>query len=202
LEKISLPLSDNIRHILIQFSFYNERNVPLGIRSSPRETKMERKQRSSRKHQGEEIIPRTQNTKIDIIEDLLLSGYVLVDAYHKERIDPKNEEARYQMVRFTFVREEHANVSDHYKKQQRSSVIELSDMCDNALWRVRAYLNPYFKDNRVVSGIKSLSINLEVRNPLKRFNGTPILHKKDDGSLEPPHIEHNLFIEENMFILE
>ncbi len=171
INKVSLEDKD-IKIILLQFSFSNKSIVPLGVRWTAKETSEERAKRTQRAIKGICVISPTEKVFVDIFEEIENMGFVMINAFYKPRIDPKDEDDTYQMVRFTFATNSPQAFSENFKKIQESAREELRRLCNESLWRVRAYLNPFFSMNKIIEGKKALSINMEVRGPLFHKNGS------------------------------
>ena len=175
---------DNYRLIILQFSFTNSGVVPQMIKNVGRETLYGYNIRKSRLTNGIMVIEPVENCSLsDFIEELKDAGYEMVDAFHQERINPKPYSMKtYHMVRFTFASHEFVNISDDFKKKRDDIYVALTEMCSTAMWRVRAFSNPFYKDGEEIHGQRVLSINMEARKPLFHPDGQPIMvWQKDEN---------------------
>lgn len=168
-------LGDHVRMVSLQFSFSNAEVIPSSVRRLERETPEERVVRKSRTD-GVRFIEPVENVSLaQFLKDLAKAGYQLVDALCKPRIDANDPSGRrtYYMARFLFARREHATPSPEFKKVRPKIRKELQEICA-AMWRVRAFLNPFYKDGEEITGLHAMSINLEVRKPLFDDAGQPL----------------------------
>lgn len=153
----------------------------------PPETSSESSERQERKEQGsgEQIIAPTEKCcLLPFSEDLEMAGYALVDAIYQNRQrygGGPNTDKTYHAVRFTFARHELATPSEEFLKVRDEIRGEFGAMCCDALWRVRAYKNPFFLKGEEVAGQTAVSINLEARIPLYRPDGSLVtVWQKDE----------------------
>ena len=109
----------------------------------------------------------------------------MVDSFYKERIDAKDPRGKrsYHMVRFLFARREFVELSDEFKKVRGVIRAELQSICESAMWRVRAFSNPFYKNGEEIPDQRAVSVNLEARQPLFRPDGQPVTvwQKDADG---------------------
>jgi len=162
-----LKLDQSVRIVTLQFSFSNPAVLPsfldMGIEEWPNEL-VERKIQNH----GDMVIAETHNCDISrFLAELERTGYCLVSGFCQERINHnKKSQGTYWMVRFMFVRKDCVRVSEGFEKVKHLVRAGLLELVSEALWRVRAFRNPFFKDGEEVTGECALSINLEVRKPL------------------------------------
>ena len=171
-----MELNSSVTMVVMQFSFSNAKLVPIWISSHKRETPEERMER--KKHMsGELFLEQTSNCSVlEFVKDLGRSGYELVDAFCQKRINPKYpKEGKYQMVRFTFIRKEDMNLPDSFMSARIPVLGSLREMCADAMWRVRGFINPYYENGEAVPEKHAISINLEARQPLRYSEGPPIM---------------------------
>ena len=177
---------NGVRLVAFQFSFSNPNIVPHSLKQLERkgETLEEQNERKAREGSGSMIIKPTENCSlVQFLDNLKGAGYEMVDAFYQSRIDPKDPRGRrmYHMMRFLFVRHEDVDISDEFKKVRNVIGAELREICTQALWRVRAFRNPFFKGGEEISGQRALSVNLEARKPLFYPDGQPItVWQKDE----------------------
>ncbi|MCL5006887.1 MAG: hypothetical protein M1153_01970 [Patescibacteria group bacterium] len=113
---------------------------------------------------------------LELLGDLEVAGYELVDAFYQQRIDAKDPrgERTYHMVRFLFASREFAEPSKWFKSIRDKLLNELRTICENALWRTRCFLNPFYENGEEVVDQRFVSVNLEVRQPLFHPDGQPV----------------------------
>jgi hypothetical protein len=173
-------LDSSVRLVLVQFSFSNPDAIPPSVRWRRPETQEERVERKDHVA-GVMIVQPTEGTSLaEFPRDLEAAGYKLVDAFCKERINDNPHLKRYHMVRFIFARREHAQISQGFWKVRDAIRAEFQGICGSAMWRVRVFDNPFYQDEEEVSGRRTMSINLEVRQPLF-VGGQPVMvWQRDD----------------------
>jgi len=176
-----VPLQ-NVRMIVVQFSFSNPEVIPSGIKRRGRESVFEHVARKLQAT-GERVIEPTENVFLGhLVGDLEGNGFELVDAFYQCRPKGENLDRTYYMVRFLFARREFAMPSAEFMQVRDAIRAELQEMLRIAFWRVRAFLNPFYLDGVEVPGQKSLSINLEARVPLFFPDGRLIMaRRKENG---------------------
>src|SRR5665647_3838956 len=85
------------------------------------------------------------------------------------------------MVRFLFAHHEFAQPSDKFKNVRDFVRVEFQRICRSALWRTRLFSNPFYQHGAEILGQRSVSINLEARQPLFHPDGQPIkMWQKDE----------------------
>jgi len=171
-----------VQLIMLQFSFSNINVVPECVRDLPRESINESLSRK-RIANGELVINPIENVDVvTFLTDLTSSGYELVDASYQHRVDRRDLRRTYHMVRFVFARSEHATLSNEFLAIRKNIVASLREMCEQAIWRVRLFLNPLFSNDEEVMGEHAVSINLERRTPFCDNVGKPVkVWQKDDN---------------------
>ena len=197
-----IALDSSVRLIDVQFSFSNVNVVPAILKERELEGLDERDERKAREGSGQLVIAPTENTSLRGFE---LAGYELVDAFYQPRIHPKNPQIIYHAVRFLFARHAYAHPSEGFSRGRDAICEEFRGMCQQAMWRVRAYLNPYFEGGERVQGYYTVSINLEARKPFCSSDGKPIVvwQKDEEGNRLgdapiPIKANHNLQIVDNV----
>jgi len=178
-----VTLDSSVRLVALQFSFSNADAIPTSVKRLDRETPEERNERKNHAS-GTPLIEPTENCSlVDFLDEIKSAGYEMVDALYKERIDPKDPRGRrmYHMVRFLFARREFVDLSEEFKATRDIISRELRSICEVAMWRIRAFLNPFFEKGEEVIGYHAISINLESRKPLFRPDGQPVtVWQKDE----------------------
>ena len=178
-----VALDSSVRLVALQFSFSNPGAMPVSVKRLNQETSEERNERKNHSS-GTLVIEPTENCSlVDFLDDLKSAGYEMVDAFYKERIDPKYPRGQrtYHMVRFLFARREFVDLSEEFKVVRDIISKELRSICEVAMWRVRTFLNPFYKDGEEVIGYRAISVNLESRKPLFCPDGQPVtVWQKDE----------------------
>jgi hypothetical protein len=178
-----VALNGTVRLVALQFSFSNSDAIPVSVKHLDRETQEERMERKSYLSGVMVIKPTEKCFLAEFLVELEAAGYEMVDAFYKERIDGKDPRGKrtYHTVRFLFARREFAELSDEFKKVRHTVRVELMSICESAMWRIRSFLNPFYKNGEEISDQRAVSINLEVRQPLFRPDGQPVtMWQKDE----------------------
>ena len=180
-----VTLNGNVPIVMLQFSFSNCKAIPISVKRLNRESKEERVQRKIHPSNGVMVIEPTEKCSLaEFLGDLEAAGYELVDGFYKERIDAKDpgNKRTYHMVRFFFARREFAELFDESRTVRDNIRIELQNMCEGALWRVRSFSNPFYGKGEEIFNQCAMSINLEARQPLFRPDGQPVtVWQKDEN---------------------
>lgn len=170
-------LNGQVRLVLLQFAFSNLKHVPSCLKQ-----KSEKTLKESPAIKGELCLSATEDVGVvDFIADLESMNYQLVDSYYQIR---SRNGQQYAVVRFLFAEKEQASVSDEFKKMLPEIEQALLQICESAMWRARAFLNPFFKDGRIIDDVYALSVNLEARKPLLDSTGKPIFQWQKDENGE------------------
>ena len=203
-----IKLGESVRLVMFQFSFSNLSLVPKFVRELESETE---KESTKRKNQtgGEMVIEPTEKSDLaSCLNQLEQAGYEMVNVSCQERLNQKKGKRNYCMVRFIFARSEYAQPSEDFLKIRDHVRIEMKRICKQAMWRVRAYSNPFYENGEELPEFRALSINLEAREPYKKPDGDPVtVWLTDDygNRIGPAPIpispEHQLNIEEEGDIL-
>lgn len=155
-----------VRLVRLQFSFSNPDVIPPSIRHWHWETPREGVDRKSRAI-GELVIAPTVNVSVaEFPTELEAANYELVDARYEERIHQRDPKRTYHMVRFVFAPREFVNISDEFRNSRSAIRADLQVMCNEALWRVRVFKNPFFKNGEEVPDQRVASVHFEVRRPM------------------------------------
>lgn len=180
------------------------------VKRLDKETHEERDLRKSRSSGTQIVSPIENCTLVEFLGELDSAGYRLVDAFYKERIDAKDTRCKrkYHMVRFLFAHPDFVKISDEFKKVDGSIHDELLKICLSALWRVRAFSNPFYENGEEVANQGVISINLEARNPLNHPDGQPVMvWQKDErgnrmGDAPLPLVpQYSLHLGENSVVI-
>ena len=179
-----VALNGTVRLVALQFSFSNPDAIPATVKRQNRETPEERVERKSHSSGVMVIEPTEKCSLVEFLGELEVAGYEMVDGFYKERIDvkdPRNKRT-YHMVRFLFARREFAELSDEFKKVRDTIRTELRSICESAMWRVRSFSNPFYKNGEEIPDQRAVNINLEVRQPLFHPDGQPVtVWRKDEN---------------------
>ncbi|MBZ9572848.1 hypothetical protein KJA17_01495 [Patescibacteria group bacterium] len=189
-----VKLDSSVRLVVVQFRFSNPGVIPASVKHLGREILEERGKKY--KSNGRLVIEPTENCSlVEFLGELKAAGYQMVDAFHRERIDPKDPrgQRRYHMVRFVFARSEYMDLSDEFKAVRHVISKELREICVQAMWRVRVFLNPFYKDGEEIPGEYVVNIDVASRRPLFLPDGRPVMvwQKDENGkrkvSLKPDY---------------
>lgn len=189
----SLRLSSNVPLVTLQFSFTDWGKVPLSVTKKSHETRDESRERRDRKvnaPSGRPMIQPLENCSLAQFVDELRdqAGYELVAASYQPRVDQRNPKKTYYMVQYVFRHHAHMSAWDHLPSNgfggyDRSQVLaDLKVLCKENYWRVRSYLNPFFKNGESVTGMRSVSVNMEACVPLYHPNGEKVTQWQKDGN--------------------
>lgn len=174
------------RLVVLQFSFSNPNAVPPTVQRRTPETREERTDRKSHANGVMSIAPTMNCSPRKFVRELEAAGYELVDAFCKTRINDRDGAKRtYYMARFVFAPHEYAKVTDEFKGARDGIRDDLFRLCETALWRIRVFFNPFFKDGEAVPGQRTSSVNFEVRAPLFRPDGKPVTQWAKDARGKP-----------------
>lgn len=171
-------INDLIRMVGLQFSFSNPDVIPATLKRTTPETQVQHETRKSRGTGVMVIQPVLDVSIAQFPADLEAAGFELVDAFYQARRDDNGRV--YHMVRFLFVRKEHVQVSPEFQSRQAEVRSALDSIVLKAMWRVRAFDNPFYHQGEEVLGARMLSVNLEARNPLFQPNGEPVRVRAKD----------------------
>lgn len=174
-----IVLEKDVRMIMLKFAFSNPNVIPRFVKGAKDEL-LFRKDRSS----GVLAIESTERCSVaEFLGKIAVSGYEMVDAFYKRGIDTRdaNIKRKNNIVYFFFARSEFVELSDEFKKERPLIYNELWKICKTAMWRVRLFLNPFYKDGQEINDQYALSVNLDARQPLFCSDGQPVkIWKKDD----------------------
>ncbi|MBI1866340.1 MAG: hypothetical protein HY005_03295 [Candidatus Staskawiczbacteria bacterium] len=187
-------LNSAVRLTVFQFSLSNKNAIPGGINEKPLDNFTFQRSEQSKGEQF--LLPVDEVSALPLIADLSEAGHQLVDTYWQTRIKDGNE---YYIVRFMFAAPGHDKSSEEFLKVRGVALGALSKLFSEAMWRVRGFVNPFFKDKELVEEVYSLSINFDARNPLINKDGKPILRwqKNKEGKKtgdKPVPIEPKKFL--------
>lgn len=153
------------RLISLQFMVNNPRYILKDIPCRGLETEEQEGKRLGFTGSGTQIVQNVEQVSISQFVSVLFNkGYVLVDAFQQER-KHKTGNRTYNIVRFTFSLKEYATPTPEFLKIQDKMANGLKQMAENSFWKVRAFRNPFFADNKEVPEEHAVSIDLANRVP-------------------------------------
>ncbi|MCF6276848.1 MAG: hypothetical protein L3J07_03315 [Candidatus Magasanikbacteria bacterium] len=164
LDKKNETLGENIPMMMVVIRVSNPECIPKCILES---TKQPKKEKISK---GVEFISPQKNGEAQVgahllHQDINASGYKIVRACWEQKLNEHDK--LYYLVRFEFVRNELLRE----KMEELEEVIKaLETMLNSALWKVRVFRNPYFKNGEIQRGNSTISLNLNSRTPLHKEN--------------------------------
>lgn len=179
---MTAALGTDTRLVVLQFSFSNPDAIPTRVKRLEQETNKERQERKSHST-GVMVIEPTTNCHVNgFLGELTGAGYELVDAFTKERIDPKDPRGirTYHVVRFVFCHKNHVDCSEEFRTIRDEIFAELSEMTRVAMWRVRVFSNPFYQNDEEIPGVRTVSANFEARTPLYLPDGNPVVMWQKD----------------------
>lgn len=169
-------LDGEVRLVLMRFAFSNLKHVPSCLKQKP--TKIQEEPAVK----GEQFIESTEDIgAANFVADLKKAGYQLIDAYYQIRSKGGQQ---YAIVLFLFAQEEQATTSEEFKNMRPVAEQALFKMCEDAMWHVKTFLNPFFREGRMIDDAYVISVNLDARKPLVNGAGQPILQWQRDENEE------------------
>lgn len=177
-------LDESIDGLLFQFSFSNKSLVPAWFWRKDAEALSDRKVRKEREKNNngsvQLIAPKMNTGLLAFVHELEAAGWVMTDALAQERADPKHEGHTYFAVRFMYHRAPLPQPLDPKWEAVVRDICRpaLVKFCKEAMWRVRAYRNPLHREG--AEGLFGISINCEVRQPLRNDKGERIVRWAKD----------------------
>ncbi|MEK7089811.1 MAG: hypothetical protein AAB920_03270 [Patescibacteria group bacterium] len=149
---------------------------------------MKREKKNDTKHAPTGVVVIQPTPHCDLyylLAELEASQYEMIDAFCQERENTSDRSGKsvHYVARYTFCRREDAEIfSKTFWEMQKDLLAELEAVCRQALWRVRTYQNPFYKDGVEVHNEHTISINMEVREPFHGPDGQSIeLWLKDEN---------------------
>lgn len=177
----------DFRLVMIQFSFSNKNVVPkFAVRLRQKEKPLEAALRVIR-GTGVQVIEPTYHVSVaQLLDGLTLNRYALTDATYQERIGGKTAQERYHAIRFEFTPVKLAMLTEEFDKKWDHAIAGFRRICEDAMWRVRGFDNPYYENGEEVPGQRALSLNMEFREPLVDHQQQPIMvwNRAEDGKKE------------------
>lgn len=174
-------LGPEVKIIILQFCFSNHSIVPNVLKNLGYDQVQNRAVRGPKT--GVQIVRPTEKTSLKyILKNLTKNGYDLVEAFYQPSVDQRHKKT-YHLVRFIFKRNEDVVEKELYKEfvnQKKEIFRELGTMCTRALWRIRVYINPFYKNNAEVEGQFCVSMNADARMPLFDNKGERLVRWERD----------------------
>lgn len=172
----------NARFVVFQLRFSNFEAVPRHTRYLIREADENRVVYAP---SGKMVIEPTKRCSMEHFPFALeRAGYDLVDVFGEERQNSgdRTGKSSHFVVRFVFAPRRFARKAEGiFGKMAEDVRQELVALCQDALWRVRAYRNPYFENHEVVTDQEDISINMEMREPFLRPDGKSVTEWQKDA---------------------
>lgn len=167
-------LSDGkVRLISLQFNVSNAYPIPGCIKPKKQNDAPEKFLVRKSAIKGEQFIaPEESISGLYILADLLQEGYQLVEAISMVR--DKNG-LPYKTIRFSFVAEQYVNqLAEEFLHDLPEIASVLTSILKTSLWRVRAFLNPFYREGEAINGQYAISVNLDARKPIIDERGNPV----------------------------
>ncbi|TSC73126.1 MAG: hypothetical protein G01um101438_149 [Parcubacteria group bacterium Gr01-1014_38] len=176
-----INVSRAVRLIALQFSFSNPKVVPRCIHQREDETPDETRKRARPPSREPAIAPVENVGLVEFLGELERGGYAMVDAFSQRR---NQDNKGFSVVRFVFARCEYAQPTNQFVNTRPLVQQALHTMCVEAMWQVRAFLNPLIVGGQEVCGEHAVDICLTARKPLLDNLGNPVkVWRKDaDGN--------------------
>jgi hypothetical protein len=168
---------------MVQFSFSNINAVPIFATRLRRPEKPKESAVRRTRSTGFQVIEPTLHTGLALLlDELTIAGYSLVDAIYQERIGGQDQTGTYNMIRFEFARAEKAQITSvEFHQKWDDAINGFRGLCEDAMWRVRGFNNPYYLNGAEIPGQRTLSLNMEGREPFIESNGQPIMVWQKDA---------------------
>ncbi len=169
-------LEGEVRLIMLQFTFSNIELIPSCLTNKSAEIPEQPSKKSPAT--GEQFIEEVENVGIaDFLNDLKNHDYGLADAYYQIRIKGGQQ---YAMARFMFSAKDYLAISDEFKIIRGSAELALFQISAQSIWRIKAFLNPFYKEGEAIENAYVISVNLNLRQPLFNNDGQPIFRWEKD----------------------
>lgn len=153
--------------VALQFRFTNRFAIPPFTRRMMIQTT----KKNTALQPGELVIEPIDGSSVgEVLLDLEKEGFALINVQCEERDTGKG--SRHYIARFIFSATEKA--SESFTQIRNPLKRELVEICTEALWRTRVYVNP-LTDNR-----RGASIVLDTRTPFVHGDGRPVTVRAKD----------------------
>lgn len=176
-------LNGNVRLVVLQFACSKKTRMPVSLKWREKEIALESYERLAREDCGDGKLFMDSEVKTvsvyDFLSDLEEASYEIVDAFNQERL---TEELKpYYIACFVFSRREYVNISEDFKNKRDIIRAEFLKMAMEAMWRVKVYNNPFYKNDERVPAQYAMNIKMIARNPLVDNEGKSLfVWKKDE----------------------
>lgn len=169
-----------VRKVVVQFSCSNHDFVLRELPNHGKETTTQFSHRTDRAHNGVLIAEPTVPCWIGDLSPGIEGDYPIVDAFTEERIDQKDPQRTYHIIRFIGLRRELAGtwplIGGHAHLEDNAMYM-FERLTQSFLWHVRVYANPNDSTGEIV-----VSINCGARQPLWLPDGQPVVvWRKDEN---------------------
>jgi len=185
-----LSIDGVVQLVVLQFSFANIKAIPATISNIGWgwETPEESEERRKRNITGSGVLVIEPTLDCSLLEFLtdLEAEWQMVEAFGQERINLNHDRREtFYMIRFIFAPRSSATPTENFLKILEDCQSGLEEMCRRAIWRVRMFSNPLYRDGVEVVGQRHLSINMEGRKPLFQPDGKPVVARLKDENRQP-----------------
>ena len=172
---VVVALNGTVRMVALQLSLSNPGAIPSFVKHLNQENQDESVKRRSYPGSVMIVKPTKRCSIAEFLCELEAAGYEMVDCLYQERTTINNPHSKktYHMVRFVFARHEFVELSDYFKRMRSMLRAEVQIMCESAMWRIRIYSNPFYKNGQEILGQHYMSINIDTRQPFFRTDGKP-----------------------------
>ncbi|MBI2053612.1 MAG: hypothetical protein HYT41_02620 [Candidatus Sungbacteria bacterium] len=179
----SVTLGSSVKLVALQFSIPNPAAMPPSLRHLPQETEGER-QRRSNLQPGLLVIPETPNVQIvDFVAQVAGLGYQLVSAIAQERPNLSEVFATQPRNRARYVLRPNQDVKKERAAPDLKNLMGgLMELCLDAMWTVKGYLNPYREGDVEYTELYCLDIVLGTRRPFCDRDGRPLMARPKDAN--------------------
>ncbi len=173
MEERDMKLGQEIPLVMLNFTL-SEKAVKKGalpklVQMKRPETAMEMAMRKESVATGIRVIEPTKRVSlVNLVEELTVTNDILVKAWHQERQMTINSrlDKKIWIVRYEFgIRPPHDPNNPYICSLKDSDILYelIEEFCYKVLWRVDAFLNPYFENCEVVENRGTISIDLDSR---------------------------------------
>ena len=161
--------------VTLQFNCRDEKIIPRSIKRIEREGLESSDQRKNR-HSGQILIQTAEPISLEaLVSDLAGQDYLLVGALGQQRRDQRDPTRMYYMSRFSFAQPDATKRGfDDFVQVRPQIIADLQRIIDQAIWQMRAYDNPYFREGVEVAGERMLSLNFDARLLLRQADNQPV----------------------------
>lgn len=177
------PKGRKFKVVALQFRFPKASAIPQFLWQMVRKVSRHGKPASAT---GTRVISPTEGTSaIAVLEDLDALKYTMVDAICEERRNEGGADGVHYVIRFVFAAPS-SGMKPSLTFVRRQSIIrrELQEIAESALWRVKAFANPFMQGGYVVDGATAANIVFDGRQPFVQGDGQPVTVWQRDATGE------------------